>query len=426
MKVELQEVNAVKKAVRVEVGPDEVERETRDVLRDYQKKARLPGFRAGKAPIELIRTRFGAAVREDVRDRLLSRTFHAAAEQSALRPLGDPAVDELSFDDGGPLRYRATFEVVPPIVLRAHRGVELRRTRPRLEPVAVERALEDLRQARARLVVDPERVAAAGDVIVADVDGAPREGATPFHRERMPIEVGAAGSLPAFDERLVGARAGTEVSFAVDYPPQHPNRELAGRTVDFRLQVHEVKRRELPALDDEFARDLGEFADLAALRERVREDLQARHERDETRASREALLDRVLLENPIPLPDVLVEREIRQRLEDFVRGLILQGIDPEKSEIDWETLRKRHEPIARKSVHAALILDAVAAEERLAVDGAALEQRIRDDARRLGEPPDKLRERLNQRGALPALRAQLLRERALDYLISVANIHYSE
>lgn len=426
MKAELEELGPIKKRLAIEVPADEVRRETEELLRNYRRKARLPGFRAGKAPLDLVRKRFGADLREEVRERILSRSFHAAVEREGLRPVGDPAVADLEFEDDGPLSFTATFEVLPRIEPRAYKDVTLARRRPVLGEADVERALEELRQSRARLEVDEGREAGAGDVVVADFEGTPRGGGSPFRRERMPIEVGADNNLPAFNEQLAGVRAGAAIAFAVDYPADYRSQDLAGKTVDFQLNVHEVKRRVVPALDDEFARDLGSFADLAALSRRVREDLEARQQGEERRAVRQAVLDKVLIENPVALPEVLVEREVRHRLEDVVRGMMLQGGDPEKAEIDWEALRKRQEEPSRKVVHAGLTLDAIAVTEGLEVERSAIDERIRQDAARLGEPPDKLRERLHKQGGMEALRSQMLRERALDYLISVANIQYSE
>ncbi len=426
MKVELENLSPVKKTVSIEVPVDEVGREIDQVLALYRRRVRLPGFRAGKVPLDLVRRRFGSDVHEEVRDRLLARSFHRAAEENGLRPIGEPTVDGLTFDDGGPLSYKATFEVLPKIELRGYKSVELRRTKPRLEEAEIDRALEELRQSRVRLVTEEGRAASIGDVVVADFAGTPAGEGKPFRRERMPIEVGGEGNLPEFNEHLMGARAGAKLDFQVVYPPEYGSKELAGKTVAFELVVHEVKRRDLPALDDEFARDLGEFGDLGALRERVRGDLELRKEEEERRDSRQAVLDKVLVENPIVLPDVLVEREIRHRLEDIVRGMILRGIDPEKTEVDWQGLRKRQEEPARKIVHAGLILDAVVAAEKLENERAAIDERIRQDARRLGEAPEKLRERLKKQGGMEALRTQMCREKALDYLTSVANIQYSE
>jgi trigger factor len=261
-------------------------------------------------------------------------------------------------------------------------------------------------------------------VVYVDVTGTPDEGET-VHRERMPIEVGAEANLDAFNAQLTGVRAGDELEFPVDYPEDYGAKEMAGKRVSYRMKVHEVKQPVLPNLDDEFAKDLGEFDDLAALRAKVRADLEVQKKQKAEAAARQAVMDKVLLANPVVLPEVLVEHEIRRRLEDFVRSLMMQGIDPEKQEINWEELRKQQEEPARKAVHARLVLDEVARVEKIEVDAEAIETRIREDAKRLGEPVEKLRARLRKHDGEEALVTQMVREKTLDYLTSVANIQYA-
>jgi trigger factor len=425
MHVELTDLGPTKKALSIEVGVDEVERETREVLRQYRKKARLPGFRPGHAPLDVLRKRFGKELVGDVRDRIVARSFHEATEERGLRPVGEPVVEEIDFEVGRPLRFKTTFEVLPPIEVRSYKGVEIQRPAPRVSDEELERALEGLRQSRARLVTEEGRAAAAGDVVIVDLRGEPA-GAPPFERERVPIEVGAPENLPGFNTGLAGVRAGAEVRFTVEYPAGYPARELAGQSVELRARVHEVKRREVPLLDDEFAKDLGDLADLPALRVKLREDLLARKRAEDVRELRQAILDKVLIENPIVLPEALVDREVRHRLESVARSMILQGVDPEKAEVDWSEVRKRQEAPARKMVHARLILDAVARVEGIAVDRQAMEQRIAEEAQQAGEAADMVRRRLREPPGREVLRDQMVREKTLDYLTSVANIHYAE
>jgi trigger factor len=243
-----------------------------------------------------------------------------------------------------------------------------------------------------------------------------------FRRERIVIEVGATGNLPAFNAGLVGATAKSRREFPVAYPAEYEARHLAGRTVQYVVTVHEVKRSELPALDDEFAKDLGEFDSLATLRARVRDDLGERKRAEARQAVRNAVLDRLLLENPVPLPETLVEAEIRHRLEDLVRTMVMQGIDPQNLEVNWKEVRDRQVEPARRAVHARLLLDRVARAETLAVDPADVDARIRHDAERTRQDWREVRRRLQQGGGMEALQTQLVREKSLDFITSVANI----
>jgi len=425
MKIELTDQDPVKRQMAVEIEPEAVAAETQKVLRGYASKARVPGFRPGKAPLSVVRARFAKEVQEEVRDRLVSRSFQEAAAEKGLKPLGDPILEEVSLEEGQPLRFKTRFEVLPEIEVRKHRGVEVRRPDETVTDADVEKALEELRDAQARLEVEEGHKAGTGDVLIADVKGSP-EGGEPFERERMFIEIGAPDNLPAFNEHLEGATVGAQIAFSMDYPKEHPNPDLAGKPVAYELVVHEVKRRVVPELNDDFAKDLGEFESLDDLRQRVRKDLEHRKKHEAERALRQSILDKVLMENPIVLPDTLVESEIRYRLEEVVRRLMMQGMDPEKLQLDWKELRNHQEEPARKAVHARLLLDAVARTESLEVTDEEVEQRLQRDAEALGQKPEKFRAELRKQGGIEVMKSQLLREKSLDLLTSVANIQNEE
>jgi trigger factor len=409
----------------VEVDTKEVAREADDVVRGYARKARVPGFRSGKVPKAVILARFGKEVQEDVRERVVARYYQEATREKGLRPLGEPILEEINYEEGQPLSFKTTFEVAPEIQLKSYKGIEVRRPGTRVAGAEIDQALDELRESRVQLITEEGRKAVTGDVIVADVQGQPGDG-EPFSRERMMIEVGASNNLPAFNEQLDGVLAGAELEFTVDYPKEYPAANLAGQSVAYRLQVHEVKRRELPALDDEFAKDLGEFEDLAALRTQIGEDLEHRKQHEAEGAVRQSLLDKVLLENPIVLPEVLVEDEIRSRLEEIVRRMMAQGMDPQKAELDWKELRDRQEQGARKAVHARLVLDAIAEAESVEVTDGEVNDRLRRDAEAMGEKLETLRARVRQHGGLEVLKRQLVREKSLDLLTAVANIQIEE
>jgi trigger factor len=415
------DLSSVKKSLSIEVGPQEVEKETGDVVRRLASRVRVPGFRQGKVPLGVVRTRFAKEVEDDVRDRLMSRLLAEATREKGLKPIGEPVLDHLSHDKDGPLSFRTTFEVMPEIEPKGYKGIEAREPSAEVTDAEVEKALEDLRQSQARLVSEEGRVASTGDVIVADIEGQPEEGEA-FRRERTMIEVGAPDNLPEFNERVHGAPAGSDLEFAVAYPKEYDNASLAGKSVGYKVHVHEVKRRVVAALDDDFARDVGDFESLDALRTRMRTDLEERKRNEARMALRQSILDKILLENPAVLPDALVEDEIHHRLEDFVRAVMLQGVDPSKIKVDWKEIRDRQEAPARKSVHARLVLDAVARVESIEVDPSEVDARIRKEAERIGDPFEVVRKRLAKGEGVEALQHQLVRERTLDFLTTVANI----
>jgi trigger factor len=425
MKIEMTDLSPVKKSLAVEVDAEEVSKETEAVLRRYAGQVRLPGFRQGKAPVDMVRKRFAKEIDDDVRERLISRLWREATIAQGIVPLGDPVLEDLKHEPGMPFQFKTTFEVVPKFEVGGYKGVEAKTPPSGVADAEVDAALESIRQSNARYVPDEARLAEPGDVLVADLHEQP-EGEEGKERERLSLEVGAAGNPDVFNAKLAGARSGARLEFDIEYPADTPAPALAGRKVGYRVHVHEVKRKELPLLDDEFAKDLGEFEDLAALKSRVRADLEERKKAMARSGVRQEILDKVLAANPVPLPDLLVEEEIQHRLEDMIREMMFHGVDPRKAELDWKELRDRNEEPARKIVHARLVLDAIARAEGVTVERRELDERIRREAERIGENVDELRLRLSKSAGLQALEAQMVREKSLDLITSIANIQGAE
>jgi trigger factor len=425
MKIELTDLSPVKKTMAVEVDAEDVSKETEAVLRRYATQVRLPGFRQGKAPIGMVRKRFAKEIEDDVRERMISRLWREATREKGLMPLGDPVLEELKHEEGSPFSFKTTFEVLPQFTVKDYKGVEARQPSSVLEDREIAEALESIRQGHARYVADEARLAEPGDVIVADLTEQP-EGEEAKTRERMVLEVGAPENPGTFNAKIAGAATGAVLDFDVAYPEDHPAPGLAGKKVHYGMKVHEVKRKEIPPLDDDLAKDLGAFENLDALKERVRSDLQERKEAASRAGVRQAVLDKILLANPVPLPEVLVEEEIQHRLEDMVREMMFHGVDPRTMNLDWKQMRDRNEEPARKIVHARLVLDAIGLAEGVKVDRAEVEGRIRREAERIGEGVDVVRERLAKGGGLQALETQMVREKSLDLITSIANIHVAE
>ncbi len=424
MKIEVNELNPVKRTMFIEVGPEVVTAETDKVVRRYAEKAKIPGFRPGKAPLSVVRSRFRQEVSEEVKDQLISRLYHDAAKEKGVHALGDPVLDEVMYEEGKPFSFKTTFEIWPEIDPKGYEGVEVNRPTEQVGEDEVEDALEKLRENQAKLV-SKEKKSETGDFLLADIEATPSEG-DPFTREKVLVEIGSSHNLPEFNDRIEGAGKGSVLEFSVTYPKEHPNTDLAGREVAYKLTVHEVKVRELPDLDDELAKDLGEFDSLKELTGRIRTDLTARKKADADNQVRKQLMDKIILENPVTLPDLLVEEETRHRMEEMVRNMMMQGVDPQKVDVDWKEVRGRQEEPARKAVHGRLLLDAIAEKLDLAVEASEVDQRVREESERMGEPYQEVRKRLAESGGLQSIRVQMLREKALDQMVATAEIRQEE
>ncbi len=425
MKTEFVDVSETRKNLVVEIPTDVVDAEIARVARDYSRAARIPGFRPGKVPPRLVKQRFRDQILHDVAHELIPRAVDDALRERGVEPVDTPDIRDVLVEEGRPLTFTASFDTVPPIDLGDYKGLHLTRPPATVEPGAVDQALERLRQRAARHEPVEGRPIEKGDTVVVDLERrAPSaEGTAEADRhENVSIEIGAAANPPGFDEQLIGVNNGTTKQFTINYPADYPIKELAGTAVEYTVTVKGIKRRVVPALDDEFAKDLGEFETLDKLRERVRADLQHEAEHEADRELRAGLLKQLAARVTFELPQALVDREIDRRVEEFVHRLVEQQIDPRRTEIDWEEFRKGQKEPAAEAVRGALALDDVARREQLAVTPAEIDREVEQYAQRTGRTPAAVRAQLEKEGGLARLAAGLRREKAVDFLLSHATI----
>jgi trigger factor len=236
------------------------------------------------------------------------------------------------------------------------------------------------------------------------------------------IEIGAPSNPPGFDEQVIGMAIGEQKRFPVDYPADYSVKELAGTTLHYGVTVKELKKRVVPPLDDEFAKDLGEFETLEALRQQVRGDLQAEADRAAEREVRTDLLRQLAARVTFEVPDALIERELERRIEEFVRRLVEQGVDPRQAGIDWQRFRDSQRDSARETVASAIVLDEIARREQIAVESSEVDAEIERYAAAMGRPADAVKARLEKEGRISSLYTSLRREKAVDFLRSRATI----
>jgi trigger factor len=432
MKTEFADVNETRKNVHVEIPSDVVSAEIDRIARDYSRKVRVPGFRPGKAPARVIKQRYKEQILHDVAQDLIPRAVDDALRERGMEAVDTPDIRDVSVEDGRPLTFTASFDTVPPFEPGDYSTLALRRSSSRVEEDAVDQALQRLRDRAARFEPVEGRGVEAGDTVVADLERhetgpGSSAGGTPGEQDSRPrndvtIELGAKANPPGFDEQLLGLEAGATKTFAIHYPSGYAIGELADTDVAYTVNVKGIKRRIQPELDDEFAKDLGEFETLDALRARVREDLehQARHKAEgEIRAD---LMKQLSLRVPFEVPPSLLEREIDRRIEDFAHRLVEQNLDPRQAGIDWAAFRESQRDAARQAVAGAIVLDEVARREQLDVTEEEIEREIARYAERSGRVPAAVRAGLAKEGGLSRVAAGLRREKSIDFLLARATI----
>jgi len=439
MKTEFVDVNETRKNLVVEIDSTTVDAEIDKIARDYGKAARIPGFRPGKVPSKVVRQRFRDQILHDVAHGLIPRAVDEALRERGVEPVDTPDIKDVVVEEGQPLKFTATFDTVPPIDPGDYSTIQLRRGGVAVDEAAVDQALAGLRERGARYEPVEGRGVQMGDsvlmdlvrttqaepgIVLTDAD-APRadsEGPKSDNHQNVTVDIGASANPPGFDAELTGLTAGAQKTFDVQYPGDYAIKELAGTTVNYDVTVKAIRKRIVPELDDEFAKDLGDFASLDALKARVREDLEheSRHESD--RQLRADLMKQLATRVTFEVPQALLEREIDRRVEEFVRRLIDQQIDPMKTNINWEEFRERQREAAAEAVRGALVLDEVARRESVTVTGDEVEAEIAKYAGRTERTPAAVRAALEKEGGIGRLYSGLRRERAIDFLLSRATI----
>ncbi len=430
MKVELTDVSETKKTLTVEVPQDIVEAEVARITQRYARAARLPGFRPGKAPVQVVRKRFREEILHDVAHDLVPRVVGDALRDKGVQPVDTPKVRDLQLEDGKPLTFTAAIETAPHV--DAGDLSTLTVTRPEM-PVSeedVDQALSRLRDRLARMEPVEDRPAEQGDTAVMNLSrrrltgpqGAEIEAEEAEKHEGVSAEIGAAGNPPGFDEGLLGVTAGTTKTFEVTFPADYEVEEMAGARVEYAIDVSAVRRRVLPTLDDEFAKDLGEFATLADLRGRIREDLEQDAERERTRRMRQQLLEQLAGRMTGEVPEGMVAREVDRRIEEFARRLMDQGLDPRQAAINWEEFRTQQQDPAVATVKSVLVLDEIVRRESIEVSEDELDADITGYATRAGKTLGEVKAQLAQQDQLEQIRTGLLREKAVAHAMSRATI----
>lgn len=427
MKTEFVDVNATRRNVRVEIPSDVVTAEIDRVATDYSRKARVPGFRPGKAPARVIKQRYKDQILHDVAHDLIPRAVEDALREQGMEAVDTPDVRDVTIEEGQPLTFIASFDTVPSFDPGDLSTIAIRRASNAITDEAVQLALQRLRDRAARFEPVEGRGIDHLDTVVLDLERREggRESSRPPHVDRhkdASIELGAKANPPGFDEQLVGLEVGATKQFTIHYPTDYPIGELANTDVSYTVTVKGLKRRVLPELDDEFAKDLGEFDTLDALKTRVREDLEHEATHAAEREDRAELMKQLATRLPFDVPVSMVEREVDRRLEEFARRLLDQNVDPRQAGIDWNAFRESQREVAREAVAAALVLDEVTRRERLEVTEDEVGQEVGRHAERTGRTPAAVRAALEKEGGMSRVHAGLRREKSIDFVMARATI----
>ncbi len=403
--------------MEIEIPPEVVKKRLDAVAIQLQRRVRLPGFRPGKAPVSLIQQKFRDDIRSEVLQELVPEYVRVRAQEQNWEPVGYPSVTDVQFADDTALRFKATVEVLPEFQLENYEDMSVPLEESKVSEEEVVKNLDRLREQAATYVNLEDRPLQEGDFASIGFEGiSPGRDSTPVKVEEVLCEIGGANTMKEFTENLKGAQLGEERRFEIAYPPEFNDPRLAGKTVAYKVKVLGLKKKILPELNDDFAREMGEFASLDALRQRVQDELgKAKREEAEQKAKNQ-LRQKLVELHDFPVPESMVERQMERRVERLRRQLTAQGVDLKSLQMDWKKLRASQQESALQEVKSALILEKIAEKKKIVAEEADIEEEIGKIAAASQQTAAMIRSRLTKEGALDKIRARIRIEKALEII----------
>ncbi len=424
MKTEIQDLGGSQKNIMFEIQADEVEEEIQRYCRKLAKEVDVKGFRKGKAPISIIKRYFKEQIQKEVSSQLVASSLEKTLKEHSLTPLGEPKIDAGTFTEGQPFSFSVQMNVLPMIEVKDYKGIEIPQEQATVTEQEVELALENLRESHAQMKgVQEDRPVEDGDVVLVDyqgtIDGKPFSGGSD---KDVYIEIGSGGYPTMVEGALVGLHSGEQTTVPLPFPETYANKELAGKTVDATFVVKRIFQKELPAIDDEFAKDVGNYGSLDQLREALKDQLMKEKAARIRRKAEEALLEKIIEKNPFEVPLVLIEEKHQQLMDEARQRFQARGLLMAKGSQEYERLDADLRALAEKQVRKELVVDAIARQEGIEVSEEEIEAKIQAMAARSGQSVDRLKGELQRDNGMERLKRSMRNEKTLDFLLSHATI----
>jgi len=404
----------------IDVPAEEVSKAYSRVVGQYRKYAKIPGFRPGKVPEAVVKRKFATDIRKEVLDGLLPERFNKAVLDLGIKPVGQPQVLELTIDDGQPLHVKAAFEFIPEFSIDGYQTVTVEKPLAEVSEEEFQAEIEQMREAYATIEpVEEDRVLVDGDWAEISYTGlvGGDEAAAPITGENALVEIGGKKTVEAFTTALRGAKVGQELKAEVIYAEDYGEPKLSGKTVAYEVEVKAIKKRVLPELNDDFAKEMGNSETLAELESKVRERLLARKRRDVEFATKDKLVAALVERFPVVVPEALVQEQIDLRLDRGLRAMAAQGMTPElMRQLDFARLRTAQRDSSLATAKSVILLDRIAHEEKITISDEELDHELQIAALQSREPVEALRTRLTEDGELARIREQMRREKTAHLL----------
>jgi trigger factor len=418
--IQLALVEGCRHSLEISVPVAEVTAETERVVLDIQKRAKLPGFRPGKVTVPLIRKQFAGEIRRKVLESLVPKHLQKQFEAQNLNVVGQPDIKDVHFHDGEPLRFTAEFEVVPQVELGDYRDVEVPYHDPEIADEDVDKRLEEIREQKADYSNLDPRPLVDGDFAVVALESLAGVEGQPVKQDEMVLEIGGADTVAAFTDNLRGLSPGDEKDFEVAYPANYGVARLAGKSVMFHTTVKGIRRKNLPEVNDEFAQDVGDYRTVEELREAIRKALFAQRQYEAQQEAKQQIIDKLVEMHDFPVPEVFVERQIKTRVEQAIRAMVSEGVDPRGAKLDWEKIREAQRDKAVFEVKASMLLSRIAERESKHATRDEVDREVERLARQSREPVAAVQIKFEKDGTLGRIANHIQTEKTLSFLFEHA------
>jgi trigger factor len=424
MNVNVEDISSIKKKVSIEISEDQVTKEVDSFYRELGRKAKIKGFRPGKVPRNILERHFKDYVKTEVVQKLVQDTYPTALSETNLHPVSNPMIDPGDLESGKPFQYSATIEVKPEIKLEEYLGLNIEGKKEEVKDEEVEERLKGLQNLHANLkTIQEARPIQNGDFVIVDyearMDGKPLEEGKAID---LTVEVGSGRFIPAFEEKLIGLRLEEEKEIEVSFPEDYGYKKWAGKTISFHVKIKEIKEKILPILDDEFAKDLGDYSSLEELKDKLKQEIEREKKLALERQLKDQMVDQLLQKNTFEVPESLVEEQTKALVSDTKLRLATQGIKIDTLGISEEKFQEDYREAAMRQVRTFLILEKIAGQEGITVTDEEVEDRFREISERTHQKFDVVKRYYEKNGLIPEVKAGIMNEKTLNLILEKANI----
>jgi trigger factor len=426
MKANVEEISSIKKKLNIEIPVDQVTKEVDSFYGELRKKAKIKGFRPGKVPRNILERHFKDYAKGEVIQKLIQDTYPTALSETNLHPVSPPVIDPGELENGKSFQYTAIIEIKPEIKMEGYLGLRIEGKKEGVKDEEVGERLRNLQNLHANLkTISEARPIQTGDYVILDYE-AKKDGKSLEEGKAIDfsVEVGGGQFIPALEEKLIGLRPEEEKEIEVSLPEDYGYQKWAGKTISFHVKIKEIKEKILPPLDDEFAKDLGDYSSLETLKAKLKEEIEKEKELLLDRQLKDQVVDQLLQANSFEVPESMVDEQAKNLVSNTKLRLAAQGLALKNLSVSEEKLQEDYREMAKRQVRTFLILEKIASQEGISVTDDETEGRLKEIADRTHQKFDVVKRYYEKNGLIPELKAGVMTDKTLDFLLQKAEINY--